>query len=93
LHVKEHAVDPPHVMLHCAVPSQTAVQPPAGQSMLHVVSPVHVSVEPVPSATFASAPPDTVTLLSAPVLSEQLLEPEHVDTQFDWHVATQSDCP
>jgi hypothetical protein len=80
-------------MLQTAAPKQSALQPPVGHWMLQFVLPVHVSVEPAPIDTLASAPPVTVTLLSGPVSSEQLLVPEHVETQSAAHDPLQLDWP
>lgn len=81
LHLTVHAPPEPHFTVHWALPSQTAVQPPLGQATLQVELPVHVRVEDGPTATFAVAPPEMVTLLSAPASSEHELVPAHVDTQ------------
>jgi hypothetical protein len=50
------------------------------------VSPVQVRVEPVPIETLASAPPETVTQLSAPAFTAQVVVPAQVETQSAKHV-------
>jgi hypothetical protein len=93
LHCHVQALPPPQLMVHAAVPLHCALHPPVGHWMLQFELPVHVSVEPGPIEMLASAPPPTVTLLSGPVSSEQLLVPVQVETQSAAHAPTHADWP
>jgi hypothetical protein len=91
LHLTVHPAPEPHLTLQTALPSQTVVQPPPGQATLQFELPVQVRVEDGPTAMFAVAPPEMVTLLSAPASSEQVLVPAHVDTQSAAQLPVQVD--
>ena len=66
-----------------ALPPHSAVQPPAGHLIVHVLLPSHVSVDPLPSVTAQSAPPEHVTVLLVPVCSVHLLVPAQLEVQPD----------
>jgi hypothetical protein len=51
LQLMVQAVSPPQWMEHAVAPEHSAVQPPFGQSMLHVLSPWQVIVDPVSRVT------------------------------------------
>jgi hypothetical protein len=59
-----------------------------GQLSVHLLLPEQSSVEPEPSVMLASAPPETVTLLSGPVSSTQPLWPVQLELQPAWQVPT-----
>ncbi len=73
---------------------QSAVHPPFGQSIAHVLFPVHATVDPVSTSTLHVLPPPHVTVLSVPVETAQLLVPSQVvmqlDKQLPWHVDFQA---
>ena len=88
-----HAIVPPQATVHDELPVQSAVHPPFGQSIAHLLLPWQVTVEPVSTATLQSLPPPQVTVLSTPVLSVQVLVPSHVDVQSDAQLPAHVDWP
>jgi len=88
-----HAVLPPQVTVQAAAPAHSAVHPPLGQAMSHMLSPRHVSVEPWSRVIVHLLPPSHVTLLSVPVDSVQSLVPPQLEVQFELQVPAQTDCP
>jgi hypothetical protein len=90
LHLTAHAVSSPQVTMQLEDPVQSAVQPPFGQSIEHVLFPPHPTVDPVSTLTLQLLPPPQVTMLLVPVETVQLLVPSHVvvqlDRQLPWHV-------
>jgi hypothetical protein len=83
----------PHTTVQSAFPVQSALQPPFGQSIVHVLSPVQDTLEPVSTFTLHVLPPPQVTLLFVPVESVHWLVPLQVVEQFDKHVPWQVDLP
>ncbi len=75
------------------LPWHFTVQPPPGHLIAHVLLPVHVTVDPLPSETLQSLPPPHVTVLFVPVVRLQVLVPLHVEVQFDAQVPTHVDWP
>jgi hypothetical protein len=61
LQLMTHAVVPPHTTVHPLDPAHSALQPPLGQSMVQVLSPSHVTVEPVSRLSLQALPPVHVT--------------------------------
>jgi hypothetical protein len=88
-----HAIVPPHSTEQFVLPWQSTVQPPAGHLIAHVLLPVQVSVEPVPSEMLQSLPPPQVTVLLVPVVRLHVLVPSQVDVQFEEHEPAQVDLP
>jgi hypothetical protein len=86
-----HAAAGPHTTVHPALPWQSAVQPPFGQLIVHVLLPVQPTVDPVSTVTLQVLPPPHVTVLFVPVETVQLLVPSHVVVQFDEQVPLQVD--
>src|SRR5688572_14800602 len=86
-----HAVVPPHLTVHAVLPAQSAVHPPFGQSIVHVLFPVHATVDPVSTVTVQVLPPPQVTVLFVPVSSVHVLVPLHVDVQFASQLPLQFD--
>ena len=93
LQVNLQAVVPPHSMEQPALPAHSAVHPPCGHLMVHLLLPVHWSVEPTPRLTEQSLPPPHVTVLFVPVSMLQSLVPLHVAVQFDSHDELHVDWP
>jgi hypothetical protein len=90
LHSTVHAASSPQVTMQLEDPVQSAVHPPFGQLIEHVLFPVHVTVDPVSTSTLQLLPPPQLTVLSVPVETVQLLVPSHwvvqLDKQLPWHV-------
>ena len=93
LHWIVQAASSPQVTVQLAAPVQSAVHPPLGQSIAHVLFPVHPTVDPVSTFTLQLLPPPHVTVLSIPVETLQLLVPSHVVVQLDKHLPSQVDLP
>jgi hypothetical protein len=91
LQLMVHAVTPPHMTVHPALPLQSATQPPFGQAIAHALLPAHETVEPVSTVTSQVLPPPQVTVLFVPVASVQALVPSHVLVQSDRQVPWQVD--
>jgi len=78
LHLTVHAAAAPQTMVHPELPLQSAVQPPFGQLMVHVLFPVQPTVDPVSTVTSQVLPPPQLTVLFMPVESVHLLVPSQV---------------
>jgi len=61
--------------------------------MLHVLLPVHDTVEPVSTVTVHLLPPPHVTVLFVPVERLQVLVPSHVELQLEVQVPVHVDWP
>lgn len=93
LHAILHGVVPPQMTLQPALPPHSAVQPPSGHLIVHVLLPVHASVEPGPISTLQVLPPPQVTVLFVPVSSVHVLVPVQLEVQFDWQLPSHVDWP
>jgi hypothetical protein len=93
LHLIVQAASSPQVTVQLAAPVQSAVHPPLGQSIAHVLFPVHVTVDPVSTPTLHVLPPPHVTVLSIPVETVQLLVPSQVVVQLDRQLPSHVDLP
>ncbi len=93
LHWIVHAAPLPHCTVQPVAPEQSAEQPPLGQSMVQVLDPVQLTVDPLPTVTMHVLPPPQVTVLLVPVETVQLLVPSQVVVQFDWQLPWHIDCP
>ena len=89
----EHATSPPQKIEQSALPLQSMVQPPLGQSTMQALLPVQDTVDPVSTSTSHPLPPPQVTVLLVPVEMVQLLLPSHVLMQFETHVMAHVDWP
>jgi hypothetical protein len=83
LHLTVHAASSPQVTMQLEDPVQSAVHPPFGQSIEHVLFPPHATVDPVSTFTLQLLPPPHVTVLLIPVETVQLLVPSHLVVQFE----------
>lgn len=88
-----HCVVPPHWTEHPALPAHSAVHPPFGQMIVHLLLPWQVSVEPVSRVTLQSLPPPQVTWLFVPVCRVHWLVPAHVDVHPEPQLPAHTDCP
>jgi hypothetical protein len=93
LHSIWQAAVPPQATLHPAEPPHSAVHPPLGQSIMQVLSPAQVMVEPGSSVTLQALPPAQVTLLFTPVVSVHSLLPAQLEVQFDVQLPAQTERP
>jgi len=87
------AVVPPQVTVQPEAPAHWAVQPPFGQSIVQLLSPVQSTVVPVSTVTLQVLPPPQVTVLLVPVETVQLLVPSQVVVQLDWQLLWHVDWP
>lgn len=93
LHLTWQAAPTPHSTLQPELPVQSAVQPPFGHWIVHLLLPWHESVDPVSSVILQSLPPPHVTWLLVPVTMVQSLVPAQLDVQFDPQLPAQTDWP
>ena len=84
---------PPHSSEQAALPPHSALHPPFGHLIVHVLLPVQSSVEPVSSVTVHVLPPPQSTVLFVPVESVHVLVPVQLDVQFEPQLPSQTDCP
>jgi hypothetical protein len=93
LHLIVQGASSPQATVQLEAPVQSTVHPPSGQSMVHVLFPVHATVDPVSTSTLHVLPPPHVTVLSIPVETVQLLVPSQVVVQSDRQLPWQMDLP
>jgi hypothetical protein len=87
------ATVPPQTTLQLAEPPHSALQPPWGQSIVQVLSPVQEIVEPGSSVTLQVLPPPQLTWLFIPVVSVHWLVPAQLEVQFEVQLPAQTERP
>jgi hypothetical protein len=85
LHFTVQSAAAPHTIEHDELPAHSAVHPPLGQVIVHVLLPEHETVDPVSTDTAHVLPPPQVTVLFVPVETVHSLVPSHVVVQFEVH--------
>jgi hypothetical protein len=88
-----HAPPSPHSTVQPAEPVQSAVHPPFGHWIVHVLLPVQLTVEPVSTLTVHVLPPAQLTVLFVPASRSHVLVPAQLEVQFEPQVPSQVDWP
>jgi hypothetical protein len=83
----------PQATVQLEAPVQSAVQPPLGHSIAHILFPVHAMVDPLSTFTLHVLPPPHVTALSIPVETVQRLVPSQRVVQLERQLPSQVDLP
>jgi hypothetical protein len=93
LHSIWQATVPPQLIVQLAEPAHSAEQPPWGQSMLQVLSPSHLILDPVSRVSWQLLPPEQVTSLFTPVVRVHWLVPAQLEVQFAVQLPAQVERP
>ena len=91
MHSIWHGSVPPHSTVQSVLPEHSALQPPFGQRMTHVLLPPQATVEPVSTSTLQLLPPAHVTSLFTPVEMVHVLAPLQLEVQLAVQLPAHSD--